>query len=144
MEDGIFRIKNNVELSLDDKIALAAPDVANGDDVTIGFTKTDNPNVRIPQTTQVDKKECYAKYVQYKDVDTGVVFKKYFVKIGPDGFFFNPWGFLSEGTESRFHAKTGQPTWVFQEVKANTFELYLTFLNSRNPVFLTHAERSRL
>jgi len=41
----------------------------------------------------------------------------------------------------QFLAKTGKKAWDFKQVNAKVFEMYLTFLRTKNRAWLTNAER---
>lgn len=66
---------------------------------------------------------------------------RYFVKAGPYGKLFNPIGLYSEGRGNRFMAKSGKNLWSFKEVNNKVFDLYVSFLKTKNTAWLTNAER---
>ncbi len=66
---------------------------------------------------------------------------RYFVKSGPHGKLFNPIGLYSEGHGNRFIAKSGKNLWAFKEVNNKVFDLYVSFLKTKNTAWLTNAER---
>lgn len=66
---------------------------------------------------------------------------RYFVKAGPYGKLFNPIGLYSEGHGNRFVAKSGKNLWSFKEVNNKVFDLYVSFLKTKNTAWLTNAER---
>jgi len=66
---------------------------------------------------------------------------RYFVKSGPHGKLFNPIGLYSEGRGNRFMAKSGKNLWAFKEVNNKVFDLYVSFLKTKNTAWLTNAER---
>lgn len=66
---------------------------------------------------------------------------RYFVKAGPYGKLFNPIGLYSEGLGNRFVAKSGKNLWSFKEVNNKVFDLYVSFLKTKNTAWLTNAER---
>lgn len=66
---------------------------------------------------------------------------RYFIKIGPHGKIFNPIGLFSEGRSNKFLRQTGKPEWQFKEVNQRVFELYLSFLRTKNIGHINLAER---
>lgn len=66
---------------------------------------------------------------------------RYFVKSGPYGKLFNPIGLYSEGRGNRFIAKSGKNLWSFKEVNNKVFDMYVSFLRTKNTAWLTNAER---
>ena len=78
------------------------------------------------------------KVVAKKIVHTKI---RYFVKSGPYGKLFNPIGLYSEGRGNRFMAKSGKNLWNFKEVNQKVFDLYVSFLKTKNTAWLTNAER---
>lgn len=64
---------------------------------------------------------------------------KLFIKIGENGRVFNPYGLYTEGMETK--QRVGRPTWKFRSVNRDCFNNYVTFLRTKNEVFLRHAER---
>lgn len=66
---------------------------------------------------------------------------RYFIKIGTYGKIFNPIGLESEGKQNKFLSKIGRKEWDFKEVNSRVFDLYLSFLKSRNIAWLNNAQR---
>lgn len=66
---------------------------------------------------------------------------RYFIKIGPYGKIFNPIGIFSEGRSNKFLKRSGKPEWQFKEVNSRVFELYLSFLRTKNIAYINLAER---
>lgn len=66
---------------------------------------------------------------------------RYFIKIGPYGKIFNPIGLFSEGRSNRFLRQSGKPEWQFKEVNSRVFDLYLSFLRTKNIAHINLAER---
>lgn len=66
---------------------------------------------------------------------------RYFVKTGAYGKIYNPIGLYSEGTSAKFMAKTGKPAWQFKEVNNKIFDMYVSFLRTKNIAWLNNAER---
>ena len=65
--------------------------------------------------------------------------KRFLVKLGENGKLFNPYGPFSEGMETK--QRVGRPTWKFINTTENNFNQYITFLKTKNEVFLKNAER---
>lgn len=66
---------------------------------------------------------------------------RYFIKTGPYGKIFNPIGIFSEGRSNKFLRQTGKPEWEFTEVNQRVFNLYLSFLRTKNVAYINLAER---
>jgi len=66
---------------------------------------------------------------------------RFFIKVGPHGKIFNPIGIFSEGRSNKFLRQTGKPEWEFQEVNKRVFDLYLSFLRTKNIGHINLAER---
>lgn len=64
---------------------------------------------------------------------------RYLVKISEHGRLFNPYGLYSEGMETK--KRVGRPTWKFRSTTKECFNNYITFLRTKNEIFLKHAER---
>ena len=64
---------------------------------------------------------------------------RYLVKLGENGRLFNPYGPFSEGMETKL--RVGRPTWKFINTTKANFDQYVTFLKTKNEVFLKNAER---
>jgi len=64
---------------------------------------------------------------------------RYLVKLGENGKLFNPYGPFSEGMETK--QRVGRPTWKFINTTKANFDQYVTFLKTKNEVFLKNAER---
>ena len=116
---------------------------------TIGYTSTKSPlrdksghyfmNEAAEEIEPNDKK-CYAKKIIIENTN-GETRSKYYVKVGPDGYIFNPWGMFTEGTESEYQRHRGKNRWNFREVSERCFLFYNKFLQSKNKAWLTNAER---
>lgn len=66
---------------------------------------------------------------------------KYFIKTGLYGKIYDPIGLYSEGTGAKFLARAGKKAWEFKQVNSKVFDMYLTFLRTKNKAWLTNAER---
>ena len=90
----------------------------------------DNGNTR--QTQQ--GKKTYAKRVDGKCL----------VKIGIDGRAYNPLGLYSEGHANKTLAKVGKGQYNFKRVNQKVFDLYVSFLRTKNIAWLNNANRELL
>ena len=90
-------------------------------------------------TIALDKNECDDKMVTIAG-ESGLRYK-YYVKFGVSGSMFNPWGLVSEGTQSRYAKHAGKAAWEFKKANKKSFRFYLTFLRTRNSAWLNNAER---
>jgi hypothetical protein len=66
---------------------------------------------------------------------------KYFVKCNRYGKLFNPSGMFTEGNHKRFNKMIGSNEFNFKRVNLRIFELYTSFLKTRNVAWLNNAER---
>lgn len=66
---------------------------------------------------------------------------KYFAKVNSYGKLFNPMGMFSEGKSQKFLSRIGRNEYNFKRVTLRTFELYTSFLKSRNIAWINQAER---
>lgn len=85
-----------------------------------------------------DSKYTYAKIIN-KNTTT-----KYYIKIGTYGRIFNPIGLFSEGKSNKFIAKIGKKEFDFKEVNQKIFDMYTTFLATKNIAWLNNAEREMI
>lgn len=117
---------------------------------TLGFGKPPNPQteVHVVAINTLDKNQktipnsdCLAKRVTITGPDNEFLRYKFFVKVGVDGYVFDPWGVFSEGTQSRFARVHGRPAWDWSEVSDNAFSYYLKYLQTRNKTWYTHVDR---
>jgi hypothetical protein len=92
------------------------------------------------QKINVEDEYCYAKELHIQQ-ENDEVYIKHFIKIGLNGRVFDPWGMYSEGTQKDFAKRLGKPKWNFAECSKKCFDLYINFLQSRNPAWLKNAER---
>lgn len=67
--------------------------------------------------------------------------KRYYIKVGTYGKIYNPIGLYSEGKNSKFLAKIGRKEFEFKEVNQKVFDLYVSFLTTKNLAWLNNAER---
>jgi hypothetical protein len=88
--------------------------------------------------TQVDANhaEAVAKFTKFQDNKY-----RYFVKIGPEGNIYNPYGPYSNGSDHLTAKRAGILLWRFTEVSAECYSHYISFLNRRNHRSLHYAER---
>jgi hypothetical protein len=66
---------------------------------------------------------------------------KYFAKVNSYGKLYNPMGIFSEGKSQKFLSRIGRNEYNFKRVTLRTFELYTSFLKSRNMAWINQAER---
>jgi len=90
-----------------------------------------------------DNGKVLAKKICYYDTDNNLVKQKtrYQIKIGAYGRIYNPIGLYSEGRSNKYSSKTGKDEWRMKEVNENIFNLYLSFLKTKNNAHLIIAER---
>jgi hypothetical protein len=88
-----------------------------------------NPRLKT-ETSEV----CAKKIISNKST-------KFFIKTGIYGKIYDPIGLYSEGTGAKFLARAGKKAWEFKQVNAKVFEMYLSFLKTKNKAWLTNAER---
>jgi len=75
---------------------------------------------------------AYAKEVIYNG------FKTFYVK-SSQSRLFNPFGMYDENTENK--SRNGLRKWKFIAVPKKAYDHYLKFLKTKNPVWLSNAER---
>lgn len=81
--------------------------------------------------------ETNKEIVAQKLIINGIA--KYYCLTGPNGKFFNPIGMYDAGT---IHKKTNsKPLWSLRQTTKKVFDLYLSFLKTKNKSLLIHAER---
>lgn len=83
------------------------------------------------QPVDVAKRNPYVHAIKHQ--------KRFLVKLGENGKLFNPYGPFSEGMETK--QRVGRPTWKFVNTTESNFKQYITFLKTKNEVFLKNAER---
>lgn len=66
---------------------------------------------------------------------------KFYIKVGTYGKIYNPIGLYSEGHSEKFLAKIGRKQFEFKEVNQKIFDMYVTFLSTKNLAWLNNAER---
>lgn len=66
---------------------------------------------------------------------------KYYIKVGAYGKIYNPMGMFSEGQSNRFISQSGKRAWEFREVNSKVFDMYLSFLKTKNLAWLNNAQR---
>jgi len=69
---------------------------------------------------------------------------KCLVKIGIDGRAYNPIGLFSEGHANKTLAKIGKGQYNFKRVNSKVFDLYTSFLRTKNIAWLNNANRELL
>jgi len=90
-----------------------------------------------------DNGKVLAKKICYYDSENNLVKNKtrYQIKVGAYGRIYNPIGLYSEGRANAYSRKTGKEEWRMKEVNENIFNLYLSFLKTKNNAHLILAER---
>ena len=91
-----------------------------------------------PIVTNNNTKEALAKKV------TSGNSTKYYIKIGPHGKIYNPIGLYTENQANKFLARAGKNLWEFRQVNSKVFDLYVSFLRTKNIAWLNNAEREML
>lgn len=91
----------------------------------------DNHAVR----NQEDEK-VYAKQIQRKDHS-----KRYAIRKSSSGQLYNPTSMYGEEEERNFLNRVCRSDDKFMTVNDRTFNLYLQFLNTKNPAYLKNAQR---
>lgn len=66
---------------------------------------------------------------------------KFYIKTGTYGKIYNPIGMFSEGTGAKFLARAGKKAWNFKQVNSKVFDMYISFLKTKNSAWLNNAER---
>lgn len=66
---------------------------------------------------------------------------KFYIKTGVYGKIYNPIGMFSEGTAAKFLARAGKKAWNYKQVNSKVFDMYLSFLKTKNKAWLSNAER---
>ena len=66
---------------------------------------------------------------------------KFYIKTGIYGKVYDPIGLYSEGTSAKFLARAGKKAWEFKQVNSKVFDMYLSFLRTKNKAWLNNAER---
>jgi hypothetical protein len=94
-----------------------------------GFDEDNNP------TVESDTSDVLAKKI-ISDAKS-----RFYIKIGPFGKIYNPIGIFSEGRGNKYLKKAGKEEWPFEEVNNRVFNLYLSFLRTKNQAHLNMAER---
>lgn len=69
---------------------------------------------------------------------------KFLVKIGLDNRVYNPLGLFSEGKANKVLSKIGKNEFNFKRVNSRVFDLYLSFLRTKNIAWLNNANREIL
>lgn len=66
---------------------------------------------------------------------------RYYIKVGTYGKIYNPIGLYSEGQSERFLSKIGRKQFEYKEVNQKVFDMYVSFLSTKNIAWLNNAER---
>lgn len=93
------------------------------------------------ETANIEDNSCLA----YSLIDeNGEV---YFIRRGTFGTtigqFLNPWGiYYNSGDEKKFNSAVGKRLYEYNKVSKYVYELYVKFLQTKNDVYLNHAQRN--
>jgi hypothetical protein len=77
-----------------------------------------------------------AKNAQFKDGKY-----RFYVKIGPEGSIYNPYGQNANGSAHLTSKRSGNYIWRYTEVNGACYLHYMDFLRNRNHRSLHYAER---
>lgn len=66
---------------------------------------------------------------------------KFFIKVGLDNRAYNPIGLFSEGQHNKVLSKIGKNEFNYKKVNQRVFELYLSFLRTKNIAWLNNTNR---
>ena len=88
-------------------------------------------------TSKLQKKEKQNTFAKTAD-------GKYFVKIGIDNRVYNPIGMYSEGQHNKMLQKIGKKQFNFKRVNKKVYDLYVSFLRTKNLAWLNNADRDLL
>jgi hypothetical protein len=91
----------------------------------------ENENPRVNSETQ---EVCAKKIISETST-------KFYIKTGLYGKIYDPIGLFSEGTSAKFLARAGKKAWDFKEVNQKVFDMYLSFLRTKNKAWLNNAQR---
>lgn len=76
-----------------------------------------------------------------KTITTGDRPSRFYIKVGTYGKIYNPIGLYSEGHSEKFLSKIGRKQFEFKEVNQKIFDMYVSFLSTKNLAWLNNAER---
>lgn len=79
-----------------------------------------------------------------KDTFAKILNGKHLIKIGLDNRVYNPLGLFSEGSSNKVLAKIGKNEFNFKRVSPKVFNLYISFLRTKNIAWLNNANRELL
>lgn len=79
-----------------------------------------------------------------KDTFAKILNGKHLIKIGLDNRVYNPLGLFSEGSSNKVLAKIGKNEFNFKRVSPKVFDLYISFLRTKNIAWLNNANRELL
>jgi hypothetical protein len=108
------------------------------DDIPIGIGYFHNGQTL--EKTTLSNPECLAKQITI-DNNKGGKKHKYYILFSIEAQLFNPWGLYSKNKVKNYLERSGRSFWNFKEVKEQTFNRYLRFLETRNESHLNICER---
>lgn len=85
--------------------------------------------------------DSMADCLAYKKTITESKEPHYYIKVGVHGKIYNPIGMFSEGRSNKFLSKIGKNEYNFTRVNKKIFDLYTSFLKTKNLAWLNNAER---
>ena len=68
-------------------------------------------------------------------------YTRYLVRFDVHGQLDNPKNILNQPVKGSFHERYGKPAWSFVKVGEQAFDYYITFLRTKNELWLTNAAR---
>jgi len=83
-----------------------------------------------------DENKALAKIVAVDDHPN-----RYYIKVGTYGKIYNPIGLYTEGHSEKFLSKIGRKQFEYKEVNQRVFNMYVSFLTTKNMAWLNNAER---
>jgi hypothetical protein len=110
-----------------------------GDQVEIGYTKTDNP-AREPPAIDANDEHCYAKTIR-TEREHGIHYRYYVRGKTTDGFLLDPWDSGDIERNARLASALNRDPYKFVEVSKAGFDLYMLFLRGRSVAYLQKASR---
>lgn len=87
-----------------------------------------------PRASKETKEVCAKKVIGEKTT-------KFYIKTGLYGKIYDPIGLFSEGTGSKILTRSGKKAWEFKQVNSKVFDMYISFLRTKNKAWLNNAER---
>ena len=89
-----------------------------------------------PSLNSADDNKLMAEKITYTDGR-----QAFYVRVGTYGKLYNPIGMYSEGRLKKYMAKFGKKEWTLKKVNPKVFQLYVSFLKTKNVAWFNNAER---